>query len=86
VVASAHGGALDIVEDGVSGRLVPPERPDALAGALEAILAAPDRGRAMGAAGRDRVRTHFTLDRMVDQTLAVYRELTDGAPPEPMGT
>lgn len=81
VVAAAHGGALDIVEDGVCGRLVPPERPDALAEALLGILASPDRGRAMGAAGRERVRTRFTVDRMVDETLAVYRELVDGAPP-----
>lgn len=75
VVATAHGGALDIVDDGVTGRLVPPERPDLLARALAGILAAPDRGRAMGAAGRERVRERFTVDRMVDETLAVYREV-----------
>jgi glycosyltransferase involved in cell wall biosynthesis len=86
VVATAHGGALDIVADGVCGRLVPPERPDALADALLGILRSPDRGREMGQAGRARVLEHFTVDRMVDETLAVYRELTDGAPPpEGMG-
>jgi len=75
VVATAHGGALDIVEEGITGHLVPPERPDLLAGALTDILSAPDRGRRMGAAGRERVEKHFTVDRMVADTIAVYREL-----------
>jgi len=75
VVATAHGGALDIVDDGVTGYLVAPERPDLLADALRRILTAPDRGRAMGVAGRERVRERFTVDRMVDETLAVYREV-----------
>jgi len=75
VVATAHGGALDVVEEGVTGLLVPPERPDLLADALCDVLSAPDRGRAMGAAGRERVKAHFTVDRMVDETLSVYREL-----------
>lgn len=75
VVATAHGGALDIVEDGVCGHLVPPDRPEPLAEALCGLLADPKRARAMGAAGRKRVRKHFTLDRMVDETVAVYREV-----------
>jgi glycosyltransferase involved in cell wall biosynthesis len=75
VVATAHGGALDLVEDDRTGYLVQPERPDLLADALARLLALPDRGRALGAAGRERARTHFTLDRMVDETLAVYREV-----------
>jgi glycosyltransferase involved in cell wall biosynthesis len=79
VVATAHGGALDVVADGVCGHLVPPERPDALADAILSILEAPDRGRSLGAAGRERVRREFTVDRMVDETIAVYRELVDGS-------
>jgi glycosyltransferase involved in cell wall biosynthesis len=75
VIATAHGGSLDVVEDGVTGLLVPPERPDLLADALHRLLSAPDRGRAMGVAGRERVKAHFTVDRMVDEELAVYREL-----------
>jgi glycosyltransferase involved in cell wall biosynthesis len=78
VVATAHGGALDVVDDGVTGLLVPPERPDLLADALHRLLSAPDRGRTMGAAGRERVKAHFTVDRMVDEELAVYRELVPG--------
>jgi glycosyltransferase involved in cell wall biosynthesis len=75
VVATAHGGALDLVEEGRTGYLVQPERPELLADALARLLALPDRGRALGAAGRERARAEFTLDRMVDGTLAVYREV-----------
>lgn len=80
VVATAHGGALDIVVDGECGYLVPPERPEEMGDAILKLLAAPDRGRALGAAGKERVRREFTVDRMVDETLAVYRELTDPDP------
>lgn len=82
VVATAHGGALDIVEEGVTGHLVQPERPDLLAEVLAKVLSAPDRGRGMGVAGQARVAEHFTVDRMVSHTIAVYRELVDGEPPD----
>jgi glycosyltransferase involved in cell wall biosynthesis len=75
VVATAHGGALDIVADGETGHLVQPERPEPLAEAVLKVLGAPDGGRAMGAAGRARVQERFTVDRMVEETLAVYREV-----------
>src|SRR5204863_3031252 len=52
VVASAVGGILEVVEDGVTGRLVAPARPDDLAGAIRKLLDDPERARQMGAAGR----------------------------------
>ena len=54
VVAGAAGGALDAVEDGVTGLLVDPEDPAALADALIALLENPARARAMGRAGAER--------------------------------
>jgi glycosyltransferase involved in cell wall biosynthesis len=53
--------------------LVPPGRPDALGAALSELAGDPLRLRAMGATGRTRAET-FTVDRMVTQTAAVYRE------------
>lgn len=77
VVATAHGGALDIVKGETCGRLVQPGNPEELAGAVAGILSLPDGGRALGAAGRARVRELFTVQRMVSDTIAVYRELVD---------
>lgn len=57
VVASDVGGLKDIVDHDVTGLLVPPRDPDALADALDALLDTPERQARMGRAGRDRART-----------------------------
>jgi D-inositol-3-phosphate glycosyltransferase len=75
VVASAVGGIQDTVVDQVTGLLVPPRRPDALAAALRTMLATPTRALAFGIAGRDRVLARYGWDRVADCTLAVYEEV-----------
>lgn len=60
VVTTFATGARDSVIDGVTGILVPPGESASLAGALATILAMPDRGRSMGAAGSRWVREEFT--------------------------
>ena len=74
VVGTAAGGIPEAVEDGVTGRVVPPRQPDALAAALTEVLTDGARREAMGQAGRARFLARFTADRMVDETLAVYAE------------
>ena len=74
VVGTAAGGIPEAVEDGVTGRVVPPRQPDALAAALCEVLLDPARRDAMGRAGRARFLARFTSDRMVDETLGVYAE------------
>jgi glycosyltransferase involved in cell wall biosynthesis len=71
VVATRVGGVPEVVEDGRSGRLVPPEDPAALAAALAAVLDGDDAA-AMGARGRARVESAFTLDAMVRDVERVY--------------
>jgi glycosyltransferase involved in cell wall biosynthesis len=61
VVASAVGGVPELVEDGVTGVLVPPEDPAALAAALVRLLADRELRRRLGCAGRERVRDRFDL-------------------------
>ena len=75
VVASAVGGIQDTVVDQVTGLLVPPRRPDALAVALRGVLAAPTQGLAFGIAGRDRVLARYGWDRIAECTHAVYDEV-----------
>jgi glycosyltransferase involved in cell wall biosynthesis len=59
VVASRVSGIPEVVEDGVTGWLVPPEDPEALAAALAEVLEHPDEARKRGEAGRRRVDERF---------------------------
>jgi alpha-maltose-1-phosphate synthase len=77
VVASAVGGIVEVVEDGRTGVLVPPARPDALAEALNRLLADPALARAMGRAGRSRVEAHFAWAAIAERTEQVYRDAID---------
>lgn len=78
VVAARVGGIVEAVTP-ETGALVPPEDPKALAVAMgELLAAAPDRRRALGAAGRARVLGRFTHAAFVDASEALYRSL---APP-----
>lgn len=70
LVPPADPGVL--VPPAESGVLVPPEDPGALADALAALLDDPGRRARLGAAGRARVGSAFTVDGMVDATLALY--------------
>ena len=65
VVATTVGGNAEAVEDGVTGILVPPEQPAALAEALLKILGDPKRMRAMGAAGHARAEMLFSTGAML---------------------
>ena len=75
VVATRVGGVPEAVEDGVTGLLVPPRDPEALAQAIIALLQDRERAKTMGRAGRERVERYFTVERMVQQTEALYEEL-----------
>lgn len=84
VVASAVGGIPELIEDGVSGLLVPPGRPEALAEALGRVARSPLGAEALGAAAAERVRADFTWTRVVERFEAVYDEvlgLATFAPP-----
>ncbi|HTN92119.1 MAG TPA: glycosyltransferase, partial [Sorangium sp.] len=65
VVATAVGGMSEQVDDGVTGRLVPPADAAAFAGALVELAADPALRARMGAAGWERARERFSLERMV---------------------
>lgn len=74
VVGTAAGGIPEVIEDGVTGLLVPPRDPRAMADAIVTLLKAPARRSAMGAAGRARVVAEFSVDALVQRTLAVYQK------------
>jgi glycosyltransferase involved in cell wall biosynthesis len=75
VVATTAGGLPEIVDHGRTGLLVSPGDSEALAWALHELLAYPDRRRGMGEAGRRVAVERFGLERMLDETADLYREL-----------
>jgi len=75
VVAAAVGGIRDTVVDGVTGRLVPPKDPGALAEAITPLLEDGQRRTALGQAGRERARARYTWDRIAADTERVYEKV-----------
>ena len=89
VVGTATGGIPEVVDDGVTGRLVPIEQMqdgtgtpidpdrfvDDLAAALIDVVSDPERARAMGAAGRERAERDFSWASIAERTTAIYRSL-----------
>ncbi|MWV49434.1 glycosyltransferase [Rathayibacter sp. VKM Ac-2803] len=81
VVASAVGGLIDTVVDGVTGVHAPPRDPEALASALAALIDEPALARAYGAAGRERVASRYSWDRVAADTEHAYLSTLAGAEP-----
>ena len=75
VVATVAGGVGEIVTDGVTGLLVKPGSPDALAGAVERLRADPARASTMASAGNAHARTAFSVQAMVQGVRTVLDEV-----------
>lgn len=75
VAGTRVGGTPEVVRDGVTGVLVPPEDPEALAGALGALLADPARRVALGERAAAAARAGFSVETMAEATLREYRTL-----------
>lgn len=71
VVATSVSSLPELVADGETGVLVPPDDPAALARGIERALAEPQ----LGAAGRERARREFSVAKMADRTVALYDAL-----------
>ncbi len=77
IITTDSVGCREVVEDGVSGLLVPPKDPPALADAMARLAADFDLRLGMGRAARDRAERMFGLDHVVATHLALYRKLLD---------
>ena len=73
VAATRVSGHVDVVEDGVTGVLVPPDDPAALGRAMDALVVNPARREVMGQAGRRRAEERFAASRMAAETADLYR-------------
>jgi glycosyltransferase involved in cell wall biosynthesis len=72
VVATRVSSIPEIVADGETGLLVPPDEPSALGAALQRLLGGEELRRRLGDAGRARARAEFSVERMARRTLDVY--------------
>lgn len=77
VVASALGGNLEIIQNGATGLLVPPQDSSALSSALIGLLSDDDLAARIGAAGRDYVKQNFSFERLVADVEKLYSKLID---------
>jgi glycosyltransferase involved in cell wall biosynthesis len=75
VVAAAVGAVPELVQEGRTGLLVPPEDADALARAIRLLLKDPELRRRLGANGRARVETEFSLEKMIRLTEELYLDV-----------
>lgn len=80
VVASRLPALAEVVEEGRSGLLVPPGDPGALAAAVLALLERPERGRALGRAGREVVERRFLAETAVSRLAEIYRTVLEEVP------
>ena len=72
VIAARVDGPSEIVDDGHTGLLVPPDSSTALAQAIARLLRAPALASSLAAAGREHVRETYTVDRLLERTAAVF--------------
>ncbi|HYZ53433.1 MAG TPA: glycogen synthase [Streptosporangiaceae bacterium] len=79
VVGSRVGGIPEVVAEGKTGLLVPPDSPDDLADALNVLARDPGLAEAMGHAGRDRAVAEFGWPAVAQQTAALYAELVSSS-------
>jgi glycosyltransferase involved in cell wall biosynthesis len=74
VIATNHGGATEILRNGVTGFLEEPGNPSALAEVLERIKADPDAAGRVASAGREDARQRFDLGKIADQVFEVMEK------------
>lgn len=81
VISTVHAGIPELVEDGVSGFLVPERDVEALADRLRHLVDHPETWAALGRAGRRRIEAEFDIDRLNDELLALYKGMLEAQGP-----
>ncbi len=77
VVATRVGAIPDVLEDGVTGILIPPKEPEAIAEAIVMILSDKNLASGIAQKGFERVRDNFSSEKMGDKYLSIYKELIE---------
>ena len=75
VIATQHGGIPELVEDGISGFLVPERDADAIAQKLSYLIEHPQLWLTMGQAGRQYVESHYNMVKLNNELVEIYQQL-----------
>jgi glycosyltransferase involved in cell wall biosynthesis len=75
ILRTRTAGTAELVIENITGRSTPIDHDAFIAAAIEFLSLPTDKLREMGAAGAEHVRKHYTFDRQLEQTLALYRRL-----------
>jgi glycosyltransferase involved in cell wall biosynthesis len=75
VICSSAGGLTEVVQDSITGRVVPPGDAPALADALLDCLRDQEKTAAMARRAREYALTHLTFDKQIEETYSIYREV-----------
>ena len=75
VVATAVNGVVEVVADGETGFLVPPQNPSRMTEAVIKMLASPEKMKGMGRKGRERVADHFSVEQQISKFEELYYSL-----------
>jgi colanic acid/amylovoran biosynthesis glycosyltransferase len=78
VISTLHGGIPELVEDGISGFLVPERDADAIAQKLTYLIQHSQDWQKMGKAGRKRVEENYDMTKLNDELVAIYQQMLDG--------
>jgi glycosyltransferase involved in cell wall biosynthesis len=80
VIASGVGGVLSVIEDNVTGLIVPPSDSRSLAERIIELLQKREQARAIAAAGQQMIRERFNETRMLDEMTRIYHEVCETMP------
>lgn len=75
VISTLHGGIPELVEDGISGFLVPERDADAIAAKLSYLISNPQMWPSIGLAGRAYIEQHYDLNKLNDELVEIYQQL-----------
>ena len=84
VVSTYHGGIPELVEDGVSGFLVPERDADAIATKLIHLIEHPELWHDFGKAGRAQVEAKYDMNKLNDELIEIYQQLLNCETPQPL--
>lgn len=75
VIATTHGGIPELVQDGISGCLVPERDAEAIAAKIIYLIEHPEIWSSMGRAGRAYVESHYDINKLNDELVEIYRQV-----------
>ncbi|MEQ8958168.1 MAG: glycosyltransferase, partial [Coleofasciculus sp. C2-GNP5-27] len=83
VIGTLHGGIPELIENGISGFLVPERDPDAIAQNVSYLIEHPELWQSMGQAGRARVEQKYDMYKLNQELLEIYQQLLNSDLPQP---